>query len=47
MALLLRKQGIENVRPLAGGLDGWRERGFPITSAEQLEPAGAKPAAGD
>ena len=28
-ALLLRKNGIEIVRPLEGGLDAWRERGCP------------------
>ncbi len=30
MALLLRKKGITRVRPLAGGLDSWRELGFPV-----------------
>jgi 3-mercaptopyruvate sulfurtransferase SseA len=32
VALLLRKQGIKQIRPLQGGLDAWRERGYPITS---------------
>ncbi|MGH9804638.1 MAG: hypothetical protein ACRD4D_05660 [Candidatus Acidiferrales bacterium] len=36
MALLLRRRGIERVRPLAGGLDAWREHGFPL---EAIEPA--------
>jgi membrane protein DedA with SNARE-associated domain/rhodanese-related sulfurtransferase len=32
VALQLRGSGFEHVRPLAGGLQAWRERGFPITS---------------
>ncbi len=32
VALALRQKGIENVRPLAGGLRAWRERGFPVTT---------------
>jgi 3-mercaptopyruvate sulfurtransferase SseA len=31
VALLLRKQGIQRIRPLAGGLGAWRERGYPIS----------------
>jgi len=31
VALLLRTKGITRVRPLEGGLAGWRERGFPLT----------------
>jgi len=27
------------VRPLAGGLDGWRERGYPIVNAEAFDAA--------
>jgi len=30
VALLLRKQGILRVRPLAGGLAAWRELGYPL-----------------
>jgi len=30
VALLLKQRGITRVRPLQGGLNGWRERGFPI-----------------
>jgi 3-mercaptopyruvate sulfurtransferase SseA len=30
VALLLRKNGIMNIRPLQGGLDAWRERGYPL-----------------
>jgi membrane protein DedA with SNARE-associated domain/rhodanese-related sulfurtransferase len=31
-ALELRRRGFEHVRPLAGGLQAWHERGFPLTS---------------
>lgn len=34
MALALKRQGITNVRPLAGGLQGWLERGYPAVSSE-------------
>jgi len=30
VALRLRKRGITRVRPLEGGFDAWRERGFPL-----------------
>ncbi|HEV2224680.1 MAG TPA: hypothetical protein VGR84_16940 [Candidatus Acidoferrales bacterium] len=30
MALLLRRQGITRVRPLAGGFAAWQKNGFPI-----------------
>lgn len=30
MALLLRKRGFRKVRPLAGGLTAWRDRGMPM-----------------
>ena len=42
MALILRKRGIERVRPLAGGYRGWRDRGYPMTSITMVtkpEPA--------
>ena len=29
-ALLLRKKGIQHVRPLLGGIDAWRERDYPM-----------------
>jgi membrane protein DedA with SNARE-associated domain/rhodanese-related sulfurtransferase len=32
VALQLRRSGFERVRPLAGGLEGWHERGFPLAS---------------
>jgi membrane protein DedA with SNARE-associated domain/rhodanese-related sulfurtransferase len=31
VALELRRRGFERVRPLAGGLRAWHERGFPLT----------------
>lgn len=37
MAMMLRKRGITKVRPLAGGIAGWRARAFPL---EALPPAG-------
>ncbi len=30
MALLLRRKGITKVRPLAGGIEAWRERNYPL-----------------
>lgn len=30
MALILKRQGITRVRPLLGGFDAWRDRGFPV-----------------
>lgn len=42
MALLLRKIGITRVRPLAGGLEAWRERNFPL---QPLDPEEASAAA--
>jgi len=33
VALLLRKNGITRIRPLQGGLDAWRERGYPVETA--------------
>lgn len=32
VALALRQKGFKHVRPLAGGLKAWRDRGFPVTS---------------
>jgi len=44
VALLLRKQGIKHIRPLQGGLDAWRGRGFPLDTVtiekeNEKEPA--------
>jgi rhodanese-related sulfurtransferase len=30
VALLLRKKGVKHIRPLKGGLEAWRERGYPL-----------------
>jgi rhodanese-related sulfurtransferase len=35
VALALKRRGVEQVRPLAGGLEAWRDRGFPLTSEVQ------------
>jgi rhodanese-related sulfurtransferase len=35
VALMLAKRGITRVRPLLGGLDGWRDAGFPVVAASQ------------
>jgi rhodanese-related sulfurtransferase len=32
VALLLRKNGIKRIRPLQGGLNAWREKGFPLVT---------------
>jgi len=34
VALLLRKQGITRIRPLLGGLDAWRNLGYPMQNIE-------------
>lgn len=39
MALLLRKKGINKVRPLAGGVEAWRERNFPVDAQTVLQSA--------
>jgi 3-mercaptopyruvate sulfurtransferase SseA len=49
VALMLKREGVTRVRPLAGGLAGWRERGFPVEpitlkSAPAADPAPAPPA---
>jgi 3-mercaptopyruvate sulfurtransferase SseA len=30
VALLLRNKGVTRIRPLQGGLDAWRELGYPL-----------------
>jgi peroxiredoxin len=41
VALLLRRRGLDRVRPLAGGFDAWREHGLPIVTEDggPSEPA--------
>ena len=36
MALILRRRGIERVRPLAGGFYAWRDLGYPTISLERV-----------
>jgi membrane protein DedA with SNARE-associated domain/rhodanese-related sulfurtransferase len=35
MALLLKRNGITRVRPLAGGVEAWRERNFPLQKLDE------------
>jgi membrane protein DedA with SNARE-associated domain/rhodanese-related sulfurtransferase len=46
VAILLRKQGIQQIRPLQGGLDAWRELGYPVHNATltQISTTSLKPA---
>ncbi len=37
MALMLRSRGITRVRPLAGGIDAWREKDFPLEGSRVVE----------
>ena len=37
MALLLRAKGVTRVRPLEGGLSGWRDHGFPLQPMNESE----------
>jgi membrane protein DedA with SNARE-associated domain/rhodanese-related sulfurtransferase len=39
VALALRRRGFERVRPLAGGLQAWRDRGFPVTTSVSMLPS--------
>jgi rhodanese-related sulfurtransferase len=39
VALALRRKGIGRVRPLAGGLQAWRDRGYPVTSEVRFPPS--------
>jgi membrane protein DedA with SNARE-associated domain/rhodanese-related sulfurtransferase len=36
VALALLQKGVEHVRPLAGGLRAWRDRGYPVTSEVRI-----------
>jgi membrane protein DedA with SNARE-associated domain/rhodanese-related sulfurtransferase len=45
LAILLRKQGIQQIRPLQGGLDAWREKGYPVHNATLTQISGIRPAA--
>jgi 3-mercaptopyruvate sulfurtransferase SseA len=39
VALLLRRRGVAHIRPLQGGLEAWREKGYPMVTISSL-PAG-------
>lgn len=41
MALLLIKYGVTRVRPLLGGIEEWKERGYPVIPRTVPEPAAA------
>jgi len=41
VALALQKKGVRHVRPLTGGLQAWRDRGFPVTSEVRTPPSAA------
>jgi membrane protein DedA with SNARE-associated domain/rhodanese-related sulfurtransferase len=45
VALALRRRGIALVRPLAGGLQAWRDRGYPVNSEVRIpqSPVVARP----
>jgi membrane protein DedA with SNARE-associated domain/rhodanese-related sulfurtransferase len=45
LAILLRKQGIQHISPLQGGLDAWREKGYPVHNATLTQISGIRPAA--
>ena len=36
IAWLLRRKGIDRVRPLLGGIDAWRARNYPMDKREVL-----------
>ncbi len=43
MALTIRKMGVSRVRPLLGGFDGWKQRGYPLVPIPGSVPgAGAQ-----
>jgi len=42
VALMLKRRGITRVRPLAGGLAGWKEMGFPLETRQTPKPLAAE-----
>lgn len=42
MAFALQRRGITKVRPLAGGFEAWRRRGFPVELNDTQAAVGAK-----
>jgi len=43
VALLLRSKGVKRIRPLLGGLDAWRDLGYPLQSVSVSPENGALP----
>jgi 3-mercaptopyruvate sulfurtransferase SseA len=41
VALLLRRHGIERMRPLAGGFHAWCDLGYPMTNLKPAASEGA------
>ena len=39
MALVIRKMGVTRVRPLLGGFEGWKDRGYPLVPIGEPRPA--------
>ena len=39
VALQLKRAGVRRVRPLLGGFDGWRKRGYPLEPVAQVVPS--------
>ncbi len=46
LAILLRKQGVQQIRPLQGGLDAWRDRGYPVHNATLTQISAPLPSSG-
>jgi rhodanese-related sulfurtransferase len=38
----LKEKGVSRVRPLEGGLNGWREKGYPVIKAAGSGERGAE-----
>jgi rhodanese-related sulfurtransferase len=45
VALILRGHGIQRVRPLAGGFQAWRDRGYPMVHLPVTTDGSSTPAA--
>jgi len=41
VALLLRNKGVKRIRPLQGGLDAWRDLGYPLQTVPVSQEDGA------
>jgi len=42
VALMLKRRGITRVRPLSGGLAGWKEKGYPLETRAIPKPPAAE-----